>query len=138
MSMAVIILASVMSMAVIFMAPVTFVVSPSFPIVVVMWMGPGCARVGWLLVASGHPTIVVTLRRPEAAHPDHPNGRRWWRRGLIRYRWRRNPDIYRNLGRCGNREGHPKKKRDQTSVFHACPPSEVETGGVDNGSEPND
>jgi hypothetical protein len=134
MSMAVIILISVMSMAVIFMAPVTFVVSPAFPIVVVMWVGPGCAGVGWLLVSSGHPTIVVTLRRPEAAHPDHPNGRGWWRRGLIRHRWRRNPDIYRNLGRCGNREGHPKKKRDQTSVFHARPPSEVETVGVDNGS----
>ena len=57
--MAAIILTSVMSIAVIviFTAPVTFVVSPSLPIVVVMRMGPVGARVGWLLVSSGHPTI---------------------------------------------------------------------------------
>ena len=111
-----------MAVIVIFMPPVTFVVAPAFPIVVVMWVGPGCARIGWSLVASGHPTIVVTLRCPEASHPDHADGRRWrWRR-FIRYRWRRNPDIYRNLGRCGSREGQPKKKRDQTAFFHACPP----------------
>ena len=122
-----------MAVIVIFMPPVTFVVSPSFPIVVVVWVGPGCARIGRLFVASGHPTIVVTLRCPEAAHPDHADGRRWrWRR-FIRYRWRRNPDIYRNLSRCGNREGNPKKKRDQTSVCHGCPPSDVETGAFHGG-----
>jgi hypothetical protein len=115
MSMAVIVI-------VIFMPPVTFVVSPSFPIVVVVWVGPGCARIGRLFVASGHPTIVVTLRRPEASYPDHADGRRWRRGRFIRYRRRRNPDIYRNLGRCGSREGQPKKKRDQTAFFHACPP----------------
>ena len=85
-----------MPVVVILMAPVTFIVSPSFPIVVVVWMGPGCARVGWLLVAAGHLTIMVTLQRPEAADPNHPNGWRR-RRSFIRYRWRRNPDIDRNL-----------------------------------------
>jgi hypothetical protein len=136
MALAVIIVAPVMPVAVIviFMAPVTFVISPSFPIVVVMWMGPGCARVGWMVVVSGDPTVVLSLWRPKAAHPDHPDGGRWRRRGFIRYRWRRNPDIYRNLSRCGNRKGHPKKKCDQTSVFHVCPPSEVETVTADNGS----
>lgn len=107
---------------VIFMAPVTFVISPAFPIVVVMWMGPGCAWIGWMVVVSGDPTVVLSLWRPKTAHPDHPDGGRWRRRGFIRYRWRRNPDIYRNLSRCGNRKGHPKKKCDQTSVFHVCPP----------------
>jgi len=115
-----------MAAIVIFMPPVTFVVSPSFPIVVVMWMGPGCTRVGWSLVASRHPTIVLALRRPEASHPYHSHGGRRGRRRFITYRWRRNPDIERNLSRCGSREGHPKKKRDQTAVFHACPPSDVE------------
>jgi hypothetical protein len=81
-----------------FMAPVTFIVSPPLAIVVVMWMRPGCARVGWLLVAPGHPTIMVALRYPEAANPSHPNGWGWRRRSFIRYRWRRNPDINRNLG----------------------------------------
>jgi hypothetical protein len=72
-----------MAAIVIFMAPVPFIVFPPFPIVVVMWMGPGCTRVGGLLVASGDPTIVVTLGRPEASHPDHPNNGRWRRRRLI-------------------------------------------------------
>ena len=122
-----------MAVIVIFMAPVTFVVSPSFPIVVVMWMGPRCARVGRLLVASGDPTIVVTLRRPEASHPDHADDGRWRRRRLIRYRWRRNPDIYGDLGRRGHGKGHPKKKRDQTFVFHVRSPFDVETGAFHGG-----
>jgi hypothetical protein len=69
---------------VIFMAPVPFIVFPPFPIVVVMWMRPGCTLVRGTLVASGDPTIVVTLRRPEASHPDHPDDGRWRRRRLIR------------------------------------------------------
>ena len=128
MAMAVIIVAPVMAMVVIMvvMAPMSFVVSPPFPVVVIMWMRPGCTRVRRLLVASGDPTIVVTLRRPEASYPDHADDGRWrWRR-LIRYRWRRNPDINRNLSRCGHRKGHPKKKRDQTFIFHVCPPFNVE------------
>jgi hypothetical protein len=117
-----------LSMAVIaiFVAPVSFVEAPTIRVVVVMRMRPGCAWVGWLLVASRNPTIVVPVRRPETAHPDHPGCRRWrWGR-LIRYRRWGNSHIHRNLGRCGRRKGHAKKKRDQTSVFHAGPPSDVE------------
>jgi hypothetical protein len=115
-----------MAVIMIFMAPMPFVVSPPFSIVVVVWMRPGCTRVGRSIVVSGDPTIVVSLRRPESAHPDHADDRRWRRRRLIRYRWWCNPDIDRNLSRCGHRKGHPKKKCDQTFVFHACPPFEVE------------
>ena len=114
-----------LSPAVIFMAPVPFVEAPTFRVVVVLWMRPGGAWVGWLLVASGHPTIVVSLRRPEAAHPDHPDGGRRGRGWLIGYRRRCNSHIHGNLSRCGRRKGHPKKKRDQTSVFHTCPLSDV-------------
>jgi hypothetical protein len=140
MAMPVIVVAPVMSVRlpmaviVIFSVPVPFVVSPPILIVVVVRVRPKCPLVGWFLVASGHPAVVVTLRRPEAAHPDHPDSGRRRRGWLIRYWWRRNPDIYGNLSRCGNREGHPKKKRDQTSVFHACPPSDVETGVLDHGN----
>jgi hypothetical protein len=73
----------VMAVIMILMAPVPFVVSPPFPIVVVMWMRPGCTGVGRVLVASGDPTIVLTLGRPETSHPDHPNDGRWRRRRLI-------------------------------------------------------
>jgi hypothetical protein len=73
----------VIAVIVIFMAPVPFVVFPPFPIVVVMWMRPGCTRVGGPLVASGDPTIVVTLGCPEASHPDHPDDGRWRRRRFI-------------------------------------------------------
>lgn len=115
-----------MAVIVIFMAPVPFVEAPTFRVVVVMWMRPGCAWVGWLLVASGNPTIVVSLRRPEAAHPDHPDCGGWRRGRLIGYRRWGNSHIHGNLSRCGRRKGHPKKKPNQTSVFHAGPPSDVE------------
>ena len=75
------------SMLVIVMVPVAFVVAPALLIVVVVGMGPVSAGIGRVVVMSGNPTIVVSLRRPEAPHPDHPYGG-WWRRGrLIRYRW---------------------------------------------------
>jgi hypothetical protein len=99
-----------MAMFVIFAIPVALVVAPTFSIMVIVWMRPICAPVGWLFVASGNPTIVMSLRSPKAAYPDHPHGRRRWGWRFKRYRRGGDSDIHGNLSRRGYGEGNPEKK----------------------------
>ena len=79
--------------AVVFMVPMSFVVLPAFPVVIVMRMRPIGAGIRWLLVAPGDPTVVVTLRHPATTDPNHSNYRRGrWRR-FHNDRRRRDADI---------------------------------------------
>ncbi len=113
----------IMSMAVfvIFVIPVPLVVAPTFSIMVIVWMRPICAPVGWLFVASGNPTIVMSLRGPKAAYPDHPHGRRRWGWRFIRYRRRGNSDKHGNLSRCGHGDGNSEKKPNDPAGFSFLP-----------------
>jgi hypothetical protein len=70
-----------MSVFVIFAVPVSFVVAPAIGVMVVVWVAPVSSRIGWLFVAAGNPTIVMSLGHPEAGNPYHlGRGRRWRRR----------------------------------------------------------
>ena len=69
------------SVFVIFAVPVPFVVAPAIGVAVVVWVAPVSSRIGWLFVAAGDPAVVLSLGRPEAAHPYHLGHgwrRRWW------------------------------------------------------------
>ena len=91
-------------MFVVFVVPMTLVVSPTLLVVVVVRMRPVGARIRGLFIAAGHPAIVPALRFPIAAHPchSHDGRRRWW--WLNNNRRRRNADVQGNLRRSRHRQ----------------------------------
>ncbi len=80
----------------IFVVPVAFMELPAFGIVVVMRVRPISARIWRPAVMARNPTILASLNRPEALHPNKSGS--WRGRGcLVTQRRRRRADVDRNL-----------------------------------------
>jgi hypothetical protein len=82
-----------MSVLVVLVVPMALVKLPALGIPVIVGVGPVGARVGWTIIVTGDPAIVISLGSPVSFKPDELGcGRwRWW--WFVAERWGCNSDV---------------------------------------------